>query len=194
MYKCSMPIGIDQSSSSPPQKELSLVGAFILALLRDGRGMTLYELKSIAMIPTGASLPALRKLMAKGMIEAQGEKVGQKLYYISPRGRQTFEKVWFSFARRPARDLGEALRSAFLPYALGKMDLAAECLREAARARESRATALERGNVPAGAPVAETFEVAYSKVKSTSLQAEAYALRALAKEIHGSKSPQDAEE
>ena len=131
-----------------------MVGAFILALLRDGRTMTLHELKSIAMIPTGASIPALKKLMAKGMIEARRENVGQKHYYISPRGRQTFERVWFSFARRPARDLGEALRSAFLPYALGKMDLAAECLLEAARARERRATALERGKLPAGAPVA----------------------------------------
>src|SRR5579862_3145553 len=67
------------------------------------------------MIPTEASLPALKKLMTKGMIEARGERVGQKLYYISPRGRQTFEKVWFSFARRPARDLGEHSGALFSP-------------------------------------------------------------------------------
>ena len=157
---------------------------FVLALLDSGIS-TPYDLKQLAGLSPGATIPAMRRLISQKLVIAGNAGArGRLAYKAKAEGRQYLRTAWRKLVEAgPSGDLDADLRVALLAFLVGgDRALAIDFLRQSAAKMRVAAKSVERTS-DAGVPPALAYW--YRKLRSAAaeslVQGEAAAALRLAR-------------
>jgi DNA-binding PadR family transcriptional regulator len=175
-------------SESRDKRRRSDLDLFILALIECGVS-TPYELKTVADLSPGATIPALRRLVGGSLVVARtpGPR-GRTGYAVTTEGRRYLKSGWCELITAgPSGDLDADLRVALLALWIGgNRRLAADFLRQSSH---QRLVATARVDEPASLPPLALW---YRRLRSASAQAlgrgESAAALAMARALPNSGS------
>jgi DNA-binding PadR family transcriptional regulator len=167
---------------SQPRPDFSLTAVFILALIYTGQPITNYEMQKLG-FSSGAIVPTLEKLHKMGVIARSSNQSEARDSYLTKDGKRILEDAWFSFLMRPAKNVAETLRIAWIALAVGKDEIAGKFLRQSARVRIDFARRLQGKTAAKTGSLAERYRIVLDAVKSATWLAEAQVLQNLANEI-----------
>jgi DNA-binding PadR family transcriptional regulator len=140
---------------------LLILDLFILALIADGVD-TPYRWQRQAAISTGASLPSIRRLAARGLVnEAETGPRGRRRFSLTRAGRSELKNITQyveTALNKENLDVESLLRLAVFAYASGKRDLATSLLKQSAVYRQRRIDRQQRSlSYPLSASMAESY-------------------------------------
>lgn len=127
---------------------------FVLALIDSGVA-TPYELQKVAGLSPGATIPVLRRLVAKGLaVQGEAGPRGRTDFKVTAEGVRSLKSNWRKLIDQgPSGDLDADLRVALLAlWGGGDRRLAAGFLRQAARQRLESLGQVEEPDQPSSAP------------------------------------------
>lgn len=157
---------------------------FVLALLDSGVS-TPYDLQQVAGLSPGATIPALRRLVAQKLVVAgEAGARGRLDYKANAEGRRYLRSMWHELIEAgPTGDLDADLRTALLAFSVGgNRPLAVDFLRQSATRKLDSAKSFERRTEVGASPVLAGW---YRKLRVTAaeslIQAEAAAALQLAR-------------
>lgn len=168
---------------------LRTLDLFILTLIKQGTP-TPYGWQARAGVSLGASLPAVKRLLASDLVtEAEKGSRGRREFRITRSGWQALQDIDLNLEEawdeRPT-DLESVLRLACMWMSEGKTDLAKKLLLQAAEEHGKRSRrAKRRASVPAKrSSVAELYSAALAHCDASRQEATAKSLAALIS-LHG---------
>lgn len=183
---CRLPRILWYVSETRDKRRRSDLDLFVLALIESGLS-TPYELKTAADLSPGATIPALRPLVADGLV-VQGKPGarGRTAHEITAEGRRRLKDGWRELIDLgPSGDLDADLRVALLALWIGRdRRLAAGFLRQAAAQRLNSVDRIKCPGKPASIP---PLALSYRRLRSASAAAmvkgESAAALAMAKAL-----------
>jgi DNA-binding PadR family transcriptional regulator len=171
-------------SQTRDQRRRSDLDLFVLTLIASGVS-TPYSLKAAADLSPGATIPALRRLLAEGMVvQAKPGPRGRADHKITAAGRRRLKSGWrVLIDEGPSGDLDADLRVALLGIWIGReRRLAVEFLKgSAARKLQEVGTAEEPEEGDSTAPLAYWYRRIRLAFAEALIKAEADAVLGMAK-------------
>src|SRR5450755_625779 len=131
---------------------LRTLDLFLLTLVRDGIN-TPYEWQARGGVSLGASLPAVKRLLAGGLVsEAEKGSRGRRKFRIIRSGRQTVQNIDLNFEQaldEAPRDLKSVLRLASMAFSDARTEIGKKLLQQASEDNAKRARrARKQANIP----------------------------------------------
>jgi len=179
----------DHVPQSRDRRRRSDLDLFVLALIEGGL-TTPYELQISAGLSPGATIPALRRLVAGGWAsQAKPGPRGRTEHRITAAGRRQLESSWRQLIEDgPSGDGDADLRIALLAVFVGRdRVLAAEFLRSAAEKKRSSFEATRRReSEPDQPPLAASYQRLRAEALKSVALAQASGIEAMAKRLPAS--------
>ena len=182
----SAPSYTEHVPDSRDKRRRSDLGLFVLALIESGLA-TPYELQISAGLSPGATIPALRRLVADGWA-SQGKRGprGRTEHQITTAGRRHLRSSWQQLIEAgPIGDVDADLRVALLAaFVGGNRRVAAEFLRASARKKEAvLATTHQDNQQPDRPPLASWYHRLRSESADSVALAEAAGILAMSRRL-----------
>jgi DNA-binding PadR family transcriptional regulator len=173
-------------ADTPDKRRRTDLDLFVLALI-DGGVSTPYELQKTAGLSQGATMPALQRLLAAGLVRRGKPGVRRRTdYKVTAAGRKALKTGWLPLMEaRPSGDIDSDLRVALLAIlGGGDRQIAAEFLRESAYKKMAAQATAEPTAAPGEiAPLARYYGEMRSAAAKALLTAECSVIRAMAESL-----------